>query len=58
MVKEFIFVKVKEINKKKSKRNIKTYNLSVEDDESYCAKNIIVHNCRCRYIPSMKGVKL
>lgn len=24
-----------------------TYNLSVEDDESYVAKKVVVHNCRC-----------
>lgn len=27
------------------------YNLSVEDDESYIANNIVVHNCRCMILP-------
>ena len=27
------------------------YNFSVEDDESYIAKGVIVHNCRCIVIP-------
>lgn len=37
--------------------NLKTnrilYNLSVEDDESYIAKGLIVHNCRCIALPTM-----
>ena len=53
MVEEFIYVKVKKIIKKKSKRKLKTYNISVADDESYVAKQIVVHNCRCYYIPVM-----
>ena len=27
------------------------YNLSVEEDESYVAKGIVVHNCRCIFLP-------
>ena len=27
------------------------YNFSVEEDESYIANNVVVHNCRCRSIP-------
>ena len=33
-----------------------TYNLSVEEDESYIAKGIVVHNCRCMALPTHKGV--
>jgi len=29
------------------------YNLSVEEDESYIAKGVVVHNCRCCAIPFM-----
>ncbi len=33
------------------KKNKTLYNLSVEKDESYIAKGVVVHNCRCRAIP-------
>lgn len=36
------------INKIKVK-NKKLYNFSVDEDESYIANNIVVHNCRCRW---------
>jgi SPP1 gp7 family putative phage head morphogenesis protein len=41
------------------KTNRTLYNLSVEGDESYIAKGLIVHNCRCIALPTMpeKGVK-
>lgn len=26
------------------------YNLEVEGDESYVANNLVVHNCRCRWV--------
>ena len=29
------------------------YNLSVEEDESYIAKGMVVHNCRCIALPTM-----
>ncbi len=32
------------------------YNLSVEDDESYIANNIAVHNCRCMIIPVTSNI--
>ncbi len=32
------------------------YNLSVEDDESYTANGIIVHNCRCMVIPVTSNI--
>lgn len=37
-------------------RKTKLYNLSVEEDESYIAKGVVVHNCRCITIPSMEKV--
>lgn len=32
-------------------RSMPMYNLSVEEDESYVAKGIVVHNCRCIFLP-------
>lgn len=32
------------------------YNLSVQDDESYTANSIIVHNCRCMIIPVTSNI--
>ena len=33
------------------------YNLAVQDDESYIANGIIVHNCKSRYTPNLKANK-
>ena len=33
------------------------YNLAVEDDESYIANGIVVHNCKSRLVPNEKGDK-
>lgn len=30
------------------------YNLSIEEDESYLAKGLVVHNCRCTLVPVVK----
>ena len=35
------------------RENRRLYNLSVEEDESYLAKGIVVHNCRCVAIPAL-----
>lgn len=40
---------IKRIDKKAT-----TYNFSVEEDESYTAEDVIVHNCRCYIEGSMK----
>ena len=40
------FLKVTGI--KKVKEDSKVYNLSVDDDETYVAEDLIVHNCRSR----------
>jgi len=42
-------IKIKSIKKIKYKG--KMYNLAVEDDETYIAEGIIVHNCRSLLIP-------
>ena len=33
------------------------YNLSVEDDESYVAKGVVVHNCRCIALPYIEELQ-
>lgn len=33
------------------------YNLSVEEDESYIAKGVVVHNCRCFWLPAIKELQ-
>lgn len=49
---EFKNIKITDI--KISNRSVPTYNLSVEDDESYVYNGIVVHNCRCQWIPIIK----
>lgn len=41
---EWIYVDIKHISV--TQYSGKVYNLSVEDDESYCTENFVVHNCR------------
>lgn len=31
------------------------YNLAVQDDESFVANGIVVHNCKSRLVPNLKG---
>ena len=48
--KKYCLNKCEVIDVQKVNKNVKCnylYNLSVEDDESYIADGIIVHNCRC-----------
>lgn len=33
----------------------RTYNFTVDGDESYVAEGFIVHNCRCAYVPANVG---
>ena len=43
---------IQNIKKWNMKRgNMPLYNLSVEEDESYIAKGMVVHNCRCIALP-------
>ena len=42
---------VKEVTVKKQEKPITTYNLSVDEDESYVAKGFVVHNCLCSWAP-------
>jgi hypothetical protein len=37
------------------KRPRKLFNFAVEDDESYIAKGVVAHNCRCTTVPVMIG---
>lgn len=40
----------------KSRRdNLRMYNISVEEDESYIAKGCVSHNCRCAWLPAGLG---
>ncbi len=47
---------IRTIEKWQTKRNLTLYNLSVENDESYIAKGLVVHNCRCIALPTRRGV--
>lgn len=44
-----------EIKRKEIKREVKLYNFSVEEDESYIANGFAVHNCRCHLNKIRKG---
>ena len=44
-------LEIEKIEKYQTKTNKTTYNLSVEEDESYLAKGVVVHNCRCIALP-------
>lgn len=44
-------LEIEKITTYTTKYNKTTYNFSVADDESYIAKGIVVHNCRCVSIP-------
>jgi len=45
---------VTSVTKRKLKRKCHLYNLSVEEDESYIARGVVVHNCRCFWEPITK----
>jgi very-short-patch-repair endonuclease len=45
------------IKKWKAKHNVNLYNLTVDEDESYIAKGVVVHNCRCICLPVSKQLK-
>lgn len=47
-------INIQSIEKWKVKKPRMLYNFSVEEDESYLAKGIVVHNCRCTTIPIKK----
>lgn len=56
---EYIFgeIKVKEIRYYVPKKPVHLFNLSVEEDESYIARGIVVHNCRCVAVPYVKELE-
>ena len=43
--------KFESVKKWKVRKPVTLYNLSVEEDESYIAKGVVVHNCRCIALP-------
>ena len=47
-------IKVRKIEKWNLQKARTLYNLSVEEDESYIAKGVVVHNCRCLALPIAK----
>ena len=46
-----MFKQINNIKKWETQKSRTLYNLSVEDDESYIAKGVVVHNCRCVALP-------
>ena len=52
--KTFFPTKIKSIKRWVLKKPRTLYNFSVEEDESYIAKGVVVHNCRCIAIPVEK----
>ena len=52
---EFVDVPVLEVEHVKDFSGEKLYNFSVEEDESYIAKGIVNHNCRCAVSPVVNG---
>lgn len=55
---QFTGWKIRSIKKWKMKRgNMPLYNLSVEEDESYIAKGVVVHNCRCIALPYIEELQ-
>ena len=48
---------VVEVKKWTLKRARTLYNLTVEEDESYIAKGVVVHNCRCCWLPYIEELK-
>jgi len=50
-------LKVRSVKKWIIKKPRTLYNLSVEDDESYIAKGVVVHNCRCMALPIKVNIK-
>jgi len=54
---DFIEVAVKQVNQWRAYSSCTLYNFSVEEDESYIAKGVVVHNCRCIALPITKLIK-
>ena len=46
---KFRYSKIKKIERRPCNRPV--YNLAVQDDESYLAENVVVHNCRSILVP-------
>ncbi len=54
---QFTGWKIQDIKKWTLTKNRILYNLSVEEDESYIAKGVVVHNCRCIALPYIEDLK-
>lgn len=55
---KFADVKVLKVERKNLKRGRAVYNLSVAEDESYIAKGMVVHNCRCVLVAELDEEKM
>jgi len=54
----FTYLSIERIEKDiPAKRTFSTYNIEVEYDESYLARGIVSHNCRCRFVSYSKPTK-
>lgn len=54
---EFSEAKITEITSEVIIEPVTTFNFSVAEDESYVAAGIVVHNCRCLFLPITKSWK-
>lgn len=52
---EVELVEIEEVKYKDKYLNVRLYNFSVEEDESYIVNGIITHNCRCLLKQKRKG---
>ncbi len=50
---DFMELEISSIKKWVLQSSKKLYNFAVDKDESYIAKGIVTHNCRCRIIPQI-----
>lgn len=48
---EFVESEVIEVKAWPLKKARKLFNFAVEEDESYVANGVVMHNCRCRWVP-------
>jgi len=47
---EFVGHPIKKIERRTVTKPLTLYNLAVEEDESYIARGLVVHNCRCAWL--------
>jgi len=52
---KFEEIKIEWIHKIYSTKKHKLYDIEVEDDESFIARGVVVHNCRCTLVQLPDG---